>query len=95
VPAGVVEHEHDDARRPGADQPGEVGEEGLEQRLVDGVGEVPLGLAAGRSDEGGDVQPLVAVMPERDRLLADRRPDPARERLQAEAVLVGGPDLDR
>jgi hypothetical protein len=34
------------------------------------------------------------VVAERDRPLADGRPDPAADRLQAEAVLVRGPDLD-
>jgi len=34
-------------------------------------------------------------MAERDRALALGRPDAAQDRLQAEAVLVGGPDLDR
>src|SRR3954471_21621531 len=38
---------------------------------------------------------LVAVVAERDRPLAFGRPDPAQDRLQANAVLVGRPDLDR
>ena len=49
----------------------------------------------GWAHEGGDVQPLVAVVTERDRPLAFGRPDPAQDRLQANAVLVGRPDLDR
>jgi hypothetical protein len=36
-----------------------------------------------------------AVVTERDRPLAFGRPDPAQDRLQANAVLVGRPDLDR
>src|SRR4051812_46674977 len=46
-------------------------------------------------DEGGDVEPLVAVVAEGDRPLTFGRPDPAQDRLQADAVLVRGPDLDR
>src|SRR3954454_10499522 len=46
-------------------------------------------------DEGGDVEPLVAVVAEGDRPLAFWSPDPAQDRLQANAVLVRGPDLDR
>src|SRR3954452_5791948 len=46
-------------------------------------------------DEGGDVEPLVAVVAKRDRPLTFGRPDPAQDRLQANAVLVRGPDLDR
>jgi len=34
-------------------------------------------------------------MTDRDRALAPRRPHPARDRLQADAVLVARPDLDR
>jgi hypothetical protein len=34
-------------------------------------------------------------MTERDRALAAGRPDPARDRLQADAVLIGGEELDR
>ena len=34
------------------------------------------------------------MMAERDRLLADGRPDPAGDRLQAEAMLARRPDLD-
>src|SRR3954466_11938321 len=46
-------------------------------------------------DEGGDVEPLGAVVAEGDRPLTFGRPDPAQDRLQANAVLVRGPDLDR
>src|SRR4051812_13210438 len=46
-------------------------------------------------DEGGNVEPLVAVVAERDGPLAFWSPDPAQDRLQANAVLVRGPDLDR
>src|SRR3954463_11929325 len=46
-------------------------------------------------DEGGDVEPLGAVVAEGDRPLTFGRPDPAQDRLQANAVLVRGPALDR
>ena len=55
---------------------------------------IPHRLAAGRLHEGGNVEPLVAVMAEGNRSLADGRPDPAADRLQAKAVLVLRPDLD-
>src|SRR4030095_490455 len=56
---------------------------------------VPEGLAVDRLHEGGDVQPLVPVMTQRDRPLTFGRPHPPDDRLQPNAVLVGGPDLDR
>lgn len=95
VPAGVVELQDDAFGWPRADRLGEVGEDGGEQRLADGVGYVPDRLAGGGLDEAGEVEPLEAVVAERDRPLAARRPDPARDRLQPEAMLVRRPDLDR
>src|SRR5215207_8272680 len=95
VPAGVVEHEDDVALAPGAGFPREAGEQRLEEGLGEAAAEIPDRLAAGRLHEGDHVQPLVAVVAKGDRPLADGRPDPAPDRLQAEAVLILGPDLDR
>ena len=63
--------------------------------LETAVRHVPERLAGDRLHEGGDVQPLVAVVTERDRPLTFGRPHPAQDRLQPDAVLVGRPDLDR
>src|SRR4051812_20810816 len=46
-------------------------------------------------NEGGNVQPLVPVVTEGNRSLTHWRPDSAADRLQAEAMLVLRPDLDR
>jgi hypothetical protein len=94
VPAGSVEHQDDDAVAPGAGLAGEGGQHPFEEPLVDAVGEIPDRLPARRGDEGDEVEPLEAVMAERQRARAFRRPDPAPHRLQAEPVLVGGPELD-
>src|SRR3954453_5521703 len=45
-------------------------------------------------DEGGDVEPLVAVVAEGDRPLTFGRPHPRDDRLQPDAVFVRGPDFD-
>ena len=70
----------------------------LEQRLAQAIGQEPHRLAAaGRLHEGCRTQPRAAVMAECDRALADGCPHAAADRLQAEqaeAVLVGRPDLD-
>src|SRR3954451_18077516 len=95
VPAGVVEPEHEDAL---ASRPGFAGKQRQQrgkERLGDAVRDIPEHLAGDRLDEGGDVQPLIAVMAKRDRPLAFGRPDPAQDRLQPDAVLVGRPDFDR
>ncbi len=94
MPAGAVEDEDDDPVASGTGLAGEERERGLEQFLVDAGREVPEALAGGRRDEGGDVEPLVAVVTAGDRALASRRPDPAQDRLQSDPVLVGGEDLD-
>src|SRR3954447_22448243 len=49
----------------------------------------PEHLARGRLDEGRDIQPLVAVVTERDGPLTFGRPHPPDDRLQPDAVLVG------
>src|SRR5215212_1801495 len=65
-----------------------------EERLGHSVRYVPEHLAGDRLDEGGHVQPLIAVVTEGDGPLPLGRPDPAQDRLQPDAVLVGRPDLD-
>src|SRR3712207_3196414 len=83
MPAGVVEHEDDAALASRAGLAREAGEQFGEQGLREAAAEIPDRLAAGRLHEGGEVEPLVAVVAEGDRSLADRRPDPAPDRLQA------------
>ena len=95
MPAGVVEHEDDAALAAGAGLTGEEGEQFGEEELGEAAAEIPERLATGRLHEGGEVEPLIAVVAEGDRPLTDGRPDPAADRLQAKAVLVLRPDLDR
>jgi hypothetical protein len=85
VPAGAVEHENDDPVGSCAGLAGEKCESALEQSLVD---------AGRRRDESGDVEPFEAVVDAGDRASAARRPDPPKDRLQPDAVLVGCEDLD-
>src|SRR3954470_11637448 len=95
VPTGIVEPKYDDAilSRPGLAR--KQRQQRGEERLGDPVRYVPEGLARDRLHEGGDVQPLVAVVTQRDGPLPLGRPHPAQDRLQPNAVLIGGPDLDR
>ena len=95
MPAGVVEHEDAAAGAPCTGLAREGGEQFGKEGLGEAAAEIPDRLAAGRLHEGGDMEPLVAVVAEGDRPLTDRRPDPAADRLQAKAVLVLCPDLDR
>jgi len=95
MPTGIVELEHDDAVASGAGLARKGFEQLYKERFVDAIRQIPDGLSARRRDEGGDVEPFIAVMTECNRPLADRRPDPATDRLQADPVLIRGPDLDR
>jgi hypothetical protein len=95
VPAGAVQDEDDDPVPTRPCLSGEEGESVLEELLVDAGREVPEALSGGRRDEGGDVEPRVAVVVAGDRALALRRTNPAEDRLQPDPVLVGGEGLDR
>ena len=94
VPAGVVELQHDALAGPGAHRSCEVGEHEFEVGLADAVGDVPDRATGGRLDKARHVEPLEAMMSERNGTLADRRPHAARDRLQADAMLIRRPDLD-
>ena len=95
VPAGVVEREDDAPLAPGAGFLGEQPQQRLEERLGHPVRDIPEAFARGRRDERRDVEPFEAMMAVGDRPLADRRPDPAGHRLQADPVLVGREGFDR
>lgn len=95
VPSGIVKHENYNALASSTGFTREVREQLLEERLVDAVREIPDGLPARRRHEDSDVEPLVAMVTERDRPLADGSPDPAMDRLQAEPMLVRRPYFDR
>src|SRR3954471_8043179 len=94
VPAGVVEPEDDDAIPSRPSLTGKQRQQRSKEWLRDPVRDVPDHLAGDRLHEGGHVQPLITVVTERDGPLAFGRPDPAQDRLQPDAVLIRGPDLD-
>ena len=94
MPTGVVELQHDPLVLAGADRRGEIGQHEFEQRLADSIRNIPYGRASRRLDKACHVEPFEAMMPERDRSLADGRPHAARDRLQADAVFIRRPDLD-
>lgn len=94
MPAGLVEHEHDDALVPRPRLTRKEPQQRLEEGFGDTIAEIPDHLAACGLHEGGHIEPLIAVMAERNRALADGGPLPAQDGLQAEPVLIGGPNLD-
>lgn len=95
MPAGVVEDEHDGAIDAGPSFAREGFEQRREKGFRDAVVHIPEGLAARRRDEGGHIKPVEAMMAMRRRPFAFGRPNPPRDRFQAEPVFVAGEDLDR
>jgi len=95
VPTGAVELKHDDALPSCPGLAGKQRQQRGEERLGHPVRDVPEGLARDRLHEGGDVQPLITVVAQRDGALAFGGPHPPDDRLQPNAVLVGRPDFDR
>ena len=95
VPAGVVDLDDGAPLLAGTDRLGKVGEDPLEIRFADVVRDVPHRAAGGRLDKAMNVEPFVAMVAERNRTLAFRRPHAARDRLQADPMLVHRPGFDR
>jgi len=95
VPARAVEHQDDVLVGTGADLGGERRQQRAEQRGIDAVSDEPHDLARGGPDEAVQIEPLIAVMAAGGRTAAARRPDLAQDRLQAEAMFIERPNLDR
>ncbi len=94
MPAGAVKDEHDLLACPSAHVTGKGGQFDLEERNRDTRGEMEDGAARGRMDEAADVAPGIVVLDWSDWPLAARRPDAAQDGLEANAMLVGRPELD-
>ena len=95
MPARVVELQHDARVRTRPDRLGEVGEHKLEVGLADAVRDVPHRAAGRGLDEARHIEPFEAMMADRQGPLAHGSPHAAGDRLQADAMLVRRPDLDR
>jgi len=94
VPTGVVELKQDALFLAGANRLSEIGKYGFEHLLANHVGDVPHGPTRCRLNEAGNVQPLEPMVTDRNRAFSDRCSDAARDRLQADPILIGGPNLD-
>ena len=94
MPAGAVEDQHDLLLRPGANLAGEGGQLGREAGDAEGGGQGEARAARRRLDEADDVAPRVTVRHGRAGALPVAAPDLVQDRLQPDAVFVGGPELD-
>jgi len=89
-----IEHQDDLLRRAGPHLAGEGSELHLEEGYRDTGGQVEEGATTGGMHEAHQRAPGEAVAHQRGGSPPNRRPDPPQERLQADAVLVGRPQLD-
>src|SRR5712692_1751369 len=93
MPAGTVEHQDDLFVRAGAGLTGELRELHLKERDGDTRGQMEEGPTGSRMDETHQVAPFEAVAHWSAGPLANRRPDAPEQRLEANTMFVGGPQL--
>jgi hypothetical protein len=94
VPAGLIHHEHYLLGGPCPDLLGEMGQGAGEGRDIDRRHEQPVRRPRLGLHKPIDVLPLVAGPDAGAERLAPPRPDPPEDRLQPDAMLVGGPQFD-
>jgi hypothetical protein len=94
MPAGPVEHQHHLLVRSDPHLAREGRQDRLEEFETDPAEQKPDGPSRGGMDEGGQIAPLVAVLDRGEWSLAGEGPDFAEDGLEADAVLVAGPELD-
>ena len=92
VPAGSVDHQDHLMVGAGAGELSELIERELEGLDRDRGHEEPEGLAVRWSNEGVDVQPVVAGTLASNGTASARDPGPAKHRFQSESRFVLGPD---
>jgi hypothetical protein len=93
MPAGTVEYQQDLRALARARRVGELAERERERCQGYRGQEEPPGATGAWVDKRLERRPWVAVLDGRLRALASGAPDPAHDRLEPDAVLVGGPEL--
>ncbi len=95
MPAGLIEDQQDALRRACADSLGELRQRNREHIRPHRWQEQPLRLSGSRLHKTVDVEPLEAVLDSDTRPRPLARPDPAQDRFEPNAMLIGRPQLDR
>src|SRR5512147_2363413 len=93
MPACLVEHQHNLLARTGSHRVRKGGELCLKEWERDACGQMPDGAARGGLDEADQIAPAVAVLDDRHRPLANRRPHPPDQRLEPNAMLIHRPQF--
>lgn len=94
VPARTIQHEDDLLGRTGSRLACKLRQLDFKDGDADGRGQMKEGASGGGMDEANQIAPSEAMLDGSNGSLANRRPDLAEQRLQANAVFVGGPQLD-
>ena len=93
MPARPIEHQHDLLGGTGSRLASELGQLHLKHRDAHGGGQMKERPTGGGMDEADEVAPGKAVLHHCHWPLTDRRPDAPQERFQADAMLIGRPQL--
>lgn len=93
MPARTVEDEHDLLARTGPRRARKLRQLHFKEGNADGGGQMEEGATGGGMHEADQIAPCEAMLHRRGGPLANRGPDPAQERFQADAMFVGGPQL--
>lgn len=94
MPPGAIEDEHDLLAGTRPCLMCKCGELHLKDGDTHRRGQMKDGPSGGGMDEADEPAPGKAVLDQRHGSLAPRRPEAAQERLQADAMFVGGPEFD-
>lgn len=95
LPACLIEDEQDPLGRACADGLGEMRQGNRKHIRPHRRQEQPLGLSGSRLHKTVDVEPLEAMLDGDTRPGPFTHPDPAQDRFESNAVLIGRPQLDR
>jgi hypothetical protein len=94
MPAGAIQHQDYLLGGTGPHLARELGQFHFKHGNADGGGQMKDGPTGGGVDETNEVAPVVAVLHGHQRALAVEAPDLLEDGLQADAVLIDGPELD-
>ena len=95
MPAGLIEDQQDALRWARADGLGELCQGNREHIRPHCRQEQPLRLSGRRLHKTVEVEPLEAMLDGHTRPGSFARPDPAQDRFEPNAMLIGRPQLDR
>ena len=93
MPAGAIQDQDDLLGRTRSRLAGKGGQFGLKERDAHAGRQMKERASRGRMDEADQIAPGVAVLDRGYWTLPNRRPDARKQRLQADAMLVGRPQL--